>query len=110
QLTHDDTWANLDWGEDSPLPTHNLKNILTKALGAREDVDFSVTEQLLEDGDLVLICSDGLTGMLSDDQILEIVSANGADVQTACECLLSEASAAGGRDNISAILIRHENT
>jgi serine/threonine protein phosphatase PrpC len=109
QLTHDDTWANLDW-RDAQLPAHQLKNILTKALGAREDVDFSVAEQLLEDGDLVLICSDGLTGMLSDDQILEIVSANGANVQTACERLLSEASAAGGRDNISAILIRHETT
>jgi serine/threonine protein phosphatase PrpC len=106
QLTHDDTWANLDWADSSPA--HTMKNILTKALGAREDVEFDVAEQSLEDGDLVLICSDGLTGMLSDDRILAIVSANAGSVQTACEQLVSEASAEGGRDNISVILIRHE--
>jgi serine/threonine protein phosphatase PrpC len=107
QLTRDDTWANLDW-QDSPGPARGMKNILTKALGAREDVEFDVAEQSLEHGDLLLICSDGLTGMLSDDRILAMTSANALDLQAACEQLVSAASAEGGRDNISVILIRHE--
>jgi PPM family protein phosphatase len=107
QLSHDDTWANLDW-PDPQVPADAMKNVLTKALGAREDVDFDIAEQPLEDGDLVLICSDGLTGMLNDDRILAIVTAGAPAVQPACEQLVSEASAEGGRDNISAILIRYE--
>jgi PPM family protein phosphatase len=107
QLSHDDTWANLDWS-DPQVPAEAMKNVLTKALGAREDVEFDVAEQPLEEGDLVLICSDGLTGMLDDAQILAIVAASGTNLQAACEQLVSEASAEGGRDNISAILVRHE--
>ena len=109
QLSHDDTWANLDWG-DSLVPAHRLKNVLTKAVGTAEEVEFDIAEQGLENGDLVLICSDGLTGMLADDRILAIVSANTGSVQKACEQLVAEASAEGGRDNISVILIRHEAT
>jgi PPM family protein phosphatase len=107
QLTHDDTWANLDW-PDPQMPAEAMKNVLTKALGAREEVDFDVAEQPLEDGDLVLLSSDGLTGMLADAQILAIVAANTASVQAACEQLVSEASTEGGRDNISVILVRYE--
>ena len=107
QLTHDDTWANLDW-PDPQIPAEAMKNILTKALGAREDVEFDLLEQPLEDGDLVLLCSDGLTGMLGDDRILATITAGGANVQAACEQLVSDASTEGGRDNISAILIRYE--
>jgi PPM family protein phosphatase len=108
QLTRDDTWANLDWPE-SPAPARAMKNVLTKALGAREDVEFDICEQALEPGDLIVICSDGLTGMLSDDRILAIASAPAVGVQTACEQLVSEASAEGGRDNISVILLRYED-
>jgi protein phosphatase len=108
QLTRDDSWANVGWGEESPdEPGYSMmKNILTKALGAREDVEFEVIDQRLEDGDSVLICSDGLTNMLPDRRILEVVGSHGPDLKGACGELVSQANEAGGRDNISAILIR----
>jgi serine/threonine protein phosphatase PrpC len=107
QLTRDDTWANVDW-PGSTLPAGGMKNVLTKAIGARDEVEFDVYEDTLESGDLIMICSDGLTGMLSDDRMLAIASADALDVEAACERLLAEASAEGGRDNISVILIRYE--
>jgi PPM family protein phosphatase len=108
QLTRDDSWANLSWdGEADDAARASMKHVLTKALGARDDVDFEVMDRELTDGDLILLCSDGLTNMLSDRSILDVVSTHGADLEVACNQLLAEANAAGGRDNISAILIRY---
>ena len=84
-----------------------MKNILTNALGAREEVDFAVAEQQLASGDIVLLCSDGLTNMLPDDRIREIVLAHSPDLDSACHELVSEANDRGGRDNISVILLRY---
>lgn len=110
QLTRDDSWANLAWSgasvEDS-TSTSAMKNILTKALGAREDVEFDVVDQALQEGDIVLLCSDGLTNMLPDARINEVVAAHPADLAGACRQLVDEANAQGGRDNISVILVEH---
>lgn len=105
QLTNDDSWVNLMQGND---PTSAMKNILTKALGAREDVDFEVVTKDLAPGDVVLLCSDGLTNMLSDDAILDLVVAHAADLHEACRQLVSNANAQGGRDNISVLLVRYD--
>lgn len=109
QLTRDDSWVNLSWeGESVEDSTRtSMKHVLTKALGAREDVEFKVAEQELSDGDVVLLCSDGLTNMLSDRRILEIVSTHGIDLEGACDDLVTDANAQGGRDNISVILVRY---
>jgi PPM family protein phosphatase len=109
QLTRDDSLAAMlgDRAEGEGLPGGIAKNVLTKALGAREEVDFDVVEQPLEDGDHVLLCSDGLTNMVSDAHILETVSAHGPDLGRCCTELVARANAAGGRDNISVILLRH---
>ena len=53
------------------------------------------------------MCSDGLTNMLSDPDILEIVSAHGIDLEAACADLVADANAQGGRDNISVVLVRY---
>ncbi len=111
-LTRDDSWANLSWEEGgSPDDTArvSMKHVLTKALGARDDVDFEVRDQELGAGDIVLLCSDGLTNMLPDQRILEIVSHRGADLEGACDELVAEANAQGGRDNISAVLVRRDD-
>ena len=102
QLTKDDSWVNLI----SPAETSVMKNVLTKALGAREDVEFDVVSRPLQAGDILLLCSDGLTNMLSDAAILEIISAPGRDLEAACRQLIAEANAQGGRDNVSALLVR----
>ena len=109
QVTRDDSWVNLAWegGEPDDSTRTSMKNILTKALGAREDVEFEIADQELSDGDVVLLCSDGLTNMVSDPRILEIVSAHGTDLGEACDALVAASNAAGGRDNISAILVRY---
>jgi protein phosphatase len=109
QLTRDDSWLNVAW-EGEPLDSTtraSMKNVLTKALGSRQDVDFDVAGRDLNDRDTVLLCSDGLTNMLSDAQILEIVSTHGPNLEGACRGLVDAANAQGGRDNISAVLIRY---
>ena len=110
QLTRDDSWANLSWGGDpDDTARGSMKHVLTKALGARDDVDFEVKDQELSDGDIVLLCSDGLTNMVPDRRILEIVSTHGPDLEGAGDELVTEANAQGGRDNISALLVRYSS-
>jgi len=108
QLTRDDTWANLQSAgaaeDDAVAP---MRNVLTKALGAREEVEFNLDELALADGDIILLCSDGLTNMVSDNQILEIVTSQSADLDAACRQLMSRANEEGGRDNISVVLVRY---
>lgn len=106
QLTRDDSWAAL--AADETSPGTGLRNVLTKAVGAREDVEFDVHTQALSDGDLLLLCSDGLTNMLPDATILDVVARHGANLEAACDALVAEANAQGGRDNISAILVRYQ--
>ncbi len=109
QLSRDDSWANLPWGADGADATVavNMQHVLTKALGAQDDVDFEVNSHELNDGDVLLLCSDGLTNMISDQRILEIVTKGSGSLKDACETLVSEANAQGGRDNISAVLARY---
>jgi protein phosphatase len=105
QLTRDDTWANLAAGRDVDA-TSPMRNVLTKALGAREEVDFDVARLALEPGDVILLCSDGLTNMLSDARILEIVGARCPDLESVCRDLVAAANEQGGRDNISVVVVR----
>jgi PPM family protein phosphatase len=81
------------------------KNIITRALGMKDAVKVDVRSDELIDGDIFLLCSDGLTGMVSDQEILEVVSLTD-DPQEACELLVAEANDGGGTDNISALVIR----
>jgi PPM family protein phosphatase len=109
QLTHDDSWANLAriGGAEDDLTATGMKNVLTKALGAREEVDFDVTDQELQTGDIVLLCSDGLTNMVADADILGLVAVGLADPPATCRELVAMANAAGGRDNVSVILAHY---
>ena len=111
QLTSDDSWANLSWEDGDPddEAKASMKHVLTKALGAQDDVDFEVVDQELSDGDIFLLCSDGLTNMVSDRRILEIVLSRGRNLEDACDALVADANAQGGRDNISAILVRFDS-
>jgi serine/threonine protein phosphatase PrpC len=110
QLTRDDSFANVDWGEAVDEPNPAVKNILTKALGARDDVEVEIADRPLESGDILLVCSDGLTNMVPDRRLLEIIEAGGGDVDRACRALVDEANAGGGKDNISAIVVRFQRS
>ena len=83
---------------------HPKKNIITRAVGAEDHVepDFFTVE--LQEGDIVLMCTDGLTNMLEDEEIRMII--NGArDLVEQAQHLVEAANANGGKDNISVILI-----
>jgi protein phosphatase len=83
-----------------------FKNVITRALGIESAVKVDLREEKLQEGDLFLLCSDGLTNMIPDNRIEEILS-SGAPLQTACEILVKEANKNGGKDNISCILARY---
>lgn len=80
---------------------------LTKSVGCGDPPypDFNIAE--LKYGDLVLICSDGLTDMLSDSEIVEILARGGSNLDALANELVTAANANGGRDNISIVLVEH---
>ena len=99
-----------DWKDARPDITEQEirefphKNVITRALGMRESVDIDLTSVRIEDGDRFILCSDGLSGMLTDDEIHEIVSGQD-DPEAAVADLIDRSNAAGGDDNITAMLI-----
>ncbi|MCR5100820.1 MAG: Stp1/IreP family PP2C-type Ser/Thr phosphatase [Butyrivibrio sp.] len=80
------------------------KNIITRAIGAADDVDIDFFNVELSPGDIVLMCSDGLTNMLEDDEIQMIVSGQ-RDIVEKAQKLVVAANNNGGKDNIAVILI-----
>lgn len=88
------------------MRTHPNKNIITRALGTDNLVRPDCFEVKVEEGDVLLLCSDGLTNMVDDYDIEEIVKRHKEDMKLAGENLVRQANEAGGKDNISVILVR----
>lgn len=86
---------------------HPDKNIITRAVGVKKTVEPDTYTEELKSGDYVLLCSDGLTNMVTDDEIKDII-VQSDDVSEAVKQLVEKANENGGRDNISAIIIRYE--
>ncbi len=84
---------------------HPDKNVITRAIGAKEDVEVDFFQHRLQKGDTVLMCSDGLTDMLDDDEIFRIVKSGRDIVETAKE-LVEKANENGGKDNIGIVLVQ----
>ena len=86
--------------------THPDKNIITRAIGVVEqlDIDFFEVDDI-KDGDVVLMCSDGLTNMIPDNEIEAILDKD-ASIKDKAHMLVDTANANGGRDNIAVILIK----
>ena len=83
-----------------------LQNVLLRALGIEPDVEVEISEELLIEGDAVLLCSDGLTHELSDKQIAATLC-EADEAQEAANRLVELANQAGGGDNITVIVLRH---
>jgi serine/threonine protein phosphatase PrpC len=83
------------------------KNVIVRALGMKETVAVDVLREAPEVGDIFLLCSDGLTGMISDDEMLQMVKAE-QDLDRCCEKLVEMGNSAGGVDNITVALARME--
>lgn len=83
---------------------HPKKNVITRAVGGAEEIEIDFFEIKLIPGDIILMCSDGLTNMLDDEEIKLIIEKQ-RDVIEKAEELVKEANANGGRDNITVTII-----
>jgi hypothetical protein len=85
---------------------HPQRSVITRAVGTDPDVDVDGFTIEAEDGDVFLICSDGLSDMVEDEEILELVLQNRDDLDKAVRALVSAANRGGGEDNITAVAFR----
>ena len=85
---------------------HPNKNIITRALGTNETVQPDFFDVELAEDDIVLMCSDGLTNMLNDETIEQIIKENADDPKIAAETLVKQANENGGKDNITVIIVK----
>jgi protein phosphatase len=112
QLTRDHSLINdyllampdLSEEQKNELP----KNVITRALGMQDQVVVDLQHDDPQPGDTYVLCSDGLSGMVSDDDI-ELIVASAGNVREACTKLIERANERGGEDNITAVLIKIED-
>jgi serine/threonine protein phosphatase PrpC len=112
QLTRDHSLVSDALLERPDLSSTDLaylpKNVITRALGIGPTVDVDLRVERVAVGDLFLLCSDGLHGLVSDEEIAAILEEYPV-LTEACATLVETANAAGGKDNITAVLIRIED-
>jgi protein phosphatase len=84
------------------------KNVITRALGMQDSVAVDLVSDEPQLGDVYLLCSDGLSGMLTDEQILGVVTSS-AETHEICRRLISGANANGGEDNVTALVVRFDD-
>jgi len=111
-LTSDHSWVNeqIQSGVISPeqARSHPLRNVVTRALGGRADLVVDVQSRQMAAGDVLLLCSDGLTTMIGDEDIARILGEAGGDIGRAATTLVAEANERGGEDNITVVLLKFE--
>jgi PPM family protein phosphatase len=111
QLTRDDSWVSAALGEgilnSDDIEHHPLRNVITKAVGARDSIDLDVLEHKLQHGDVVMLCSDGLHGMLNDQRLATLLLPVPDSLEEATARLIDAANEAGGKDNVTVVLLRY---
>jgi PPM family protein phosphatase len=107
QLTEDHSLVNelLKTGKlsEEEAQVHPQRSVITRAVGTDPDVDADGFTIEAEEGDVFLICSDGLSDMVEDEEILELLHSNRDDLDKAVKALVAAANKGGGEDNITAI-------
>jgi len=110
QLSRDHSLVQqqVDHGTISPEEAQQsqYKHLITRALGLKEPVEVELAEQPVLPGDFLLLCSDGLSDLLEDEEMLGIVREHADDLEKACQALVDRANYKGGDDNITALLIQ----
>lgn len=108
QVTRDHSWVAEQVANGILTPAeariHPFRNVITQALGNGGDLEIEVQDLELAKTERLLLCSDGLSGMIGDKQIWDIVTQSG-DLQAAVESLVTIAREHGGEDNITAVLV-----
>jgi protein phosphatase len=111
QLTRDDSWVSAALGEgilnSEEVERHPLRNVITKAVGAKDSIELDVVEHTFASGDVALLCSDGLHAMLNDAEILRQLTPMPASLDEAAGHLIDAANEAGGKDNVTVVLLRY---
>jgi len=109
QLTDDHTLvqALIDQGRLTPAQagTHPHRSVITRAIGVATDVEVDAKSFALVPGDTLLLCSDGLTGMVTDERIAELLTT--LPTADAVDALIAAANEAGGTDNVTVLLVRY---
>src|SRR5206468_11730713 len=114
RITNDHSWVyeQVQAGmlTEAEAEKHPLRNVITRALGGALQVSPDATEIEAKSGDVYLLCSDGLTGMVPEDEILRLVTSHDGDLEGAAQALIDAANERGGLDNITAVLVRTEES
>jgi protein phosphatase len=110
QLTEDHSLLN-DYRKTRALTPEEVqafphKNVIVRALGMKGTVEVDLIREELVDGDVLLLCSDGLSGMVPDARIAELVRAAPGDLRLAAQSLVDAANEAGGVDNVTCVLVQ----
>ena len=109
RITNDHSWVfeQVQAGmlTEAEAEKHPLRNVITRALGGALQVNPDASEIETRPGDVFLLCSDGLTGMVPEEEILRIVTQT-ESLEDACQKLIDAANERGGLDNVTAILVK----
>jgi len=109
-MTVDHSWVNELMEKhqlsEEESQTYVNKNVITRALGTRQTIKTDISQVKFMTGDVFLLCSDGLTGMVSDVDLLDTVTRNETDFDNCLNELIRKANEAGGADNIT-VCIAH---
>lgn len=112
QLTRDHSlvWHLYESGmlRKDELSSHPQKNLITRSIGPHPQVEVDVEQGEAREGDIFVLCSDGLTDMVPEDKLRKILSDTSKSPHQLCERLVSEANERGGQDNITVVVIRLE--
>jgi len=110
QLTEDHSLLN-DYKKSRALTPEEIqafphKNVIVRALGMRDAVEVDVQRVPVEPGDVFVLCSDGLSGMVTDERIAELVRGHPKDLRGAAQALVDGANEGGGQDNVTCVLVQ----
>ena len=110
QQTRDDTLAATLLGGEAAqdaaaLAAHPMRHVLTNALGVKEP-DVHVSERELLDGEILLLCTDGVHNVVDTDTLATLLSADG-DLQAICDSVVAAALERGSRDNVTALIVQY---
>jgi protein phosphatase len=112
QLSQDDSWLAALRAQEpdidpAQLEHHPLRHVITKAVGTLADTELTIHDRQLVPGDLLLLCTDGLHDLVTDEEMLAITDTD-APLEVRGANLIERALEGGGRDNITALLVRYD--
>jgi len=112
RLTSDHSWVNeqvkVGLLSEEEAQKHPMRNIVTRALGSRDEVDVETRSCAVRPGDVFVLCSDGLNAMLEDEEIRRTVASHRTEPEAVCRALVQAANAEGGDDNITVVVLSVE--